>query len=98
MATQTKILGTFDDGNVEFNIDYDDVTLYITAFRCINGSTQNAYGRATRLSNGKTYERVFPPGTITVVIPTNAANRLALFLNPNGKLDGVEYHLSFPYG
>lgn len=98
MATVTRQIGSFDNGNVSFSIDYDDTTLIVLSFSCVNNSTQNAWGKATRISTGRSYEKVFLPGSITIFIPTNTAQRLELFIDPvKNALDGVDFQLMFPY-
>lgn len=86
MATVTKNLAIFDGGNVIFELDYDDVVLRLLAIRCINGSNQPAFGRATALANGRTYSRTFDANQTTEqAIPTNAANRLDITIDARGR-------------
>jgi len=98
MATITKWLGSFENGAVEFTIDIDDTTFIISAFRCVNASSQPAWGKATSIDTGRSYERVFNPGTITVVIPTNPGQRLSQYYDPvKGALTGIDFELMWPY-
>lgn len=99
MAEQTKVLGSFENGLVEFSIDYDDVTLIITAVRCINASTQSAWVKATHLETGRTYERVCAPGTIVVAVPTNPAKRMTFYYDSNKQaITGIDFEMMYPYG
>ena len=97
MATVTKLEAEYADGLVRFEYDYDDATLRLTALRCVNNTSQAAYGKATQTSNGRTHERTFGADqTTAVAIPTGAAQRLQLVLGSNGKLDGVSIETRWP--
>jgi hypothetical protein len=103
MAIQTKTLSEQQapDGQmVTFQFDYDDVDLRVRTIRCINPSASAAWAKAVLISNGRTYEHTFQPGqpnsTEELTIPTGQAQRLQLFVNANGKLDGVEWETRVP--
>jgi len=89
------------DGTVRrVSYDYDDATLFVTAVRMFNNSTDVPLpAQATVLKNGRTFSRTEPPGGPSAVefvqaIPTNAANRMELFVNAtNGRLDGVDWNI-----
>jgi hypothetical protein len=96
MAIQTRDDGAVANGTIVFQYDYDDVSLRIVAIRCINGSAAPAWGRATQinadgtLNTSRTYATTFPANQTTVInVPTGASQRLQLFVNATGKLDGV---------
>lgn len=95
MATVTKTIATCGD-NVEFQYDYDNVTFFMTAFRCINNSGGDVFGQVTKLSNGRTRGTTFPTGTTNITIGTSAAQRLALITRPDGRLDGMEFQVRCP--
>ena len=101
MATITRKVGGDGDaqrGYVEFQIDYDDRKNYLTALRCINSSTEAAWGQATLVADGRSYDMRFPAGQTTyIAIPTGAAQRLGITVDPRGRIDGVEYHFMWPY-
>ena len=100
MAIITKRLGGDGDpvrGYVVFEVDYDNVALRLTALRCINNSTEAAWGRVTKLSNGRTASRVFPANQTTVItIPTGASQRLAITIDARGRIDGCDYFFMWP--
>jgi hypothetical protein len=52
MATQTIALARFAQELVRYEVDYDDVTLLVTALRCINNSDQ---GPAPAPSSGRVW-------------------------------------------
>jgi hypothetical protein len=97
MAIITKTLGNFDNGNVVFELDYDNVNLRLTALRCINNTSQAAYGQARKTSNGRAYDMRFGPGTTVIAIPTQTATRLTITIDARGRVDGVDYQLMWPY-
>lgn len=102
MATRTRVLANFTDptdGSVcTFEYDYDDVTLRMLTFRCINNCPFPAHGWAARASNlNVNYQGTFPAHqTTTFSVGQGAANRLKMTLTSNGRLDGVEYRLEYP--
>ncbi len=97
MATVTKNLAVFDGGNVIFELDYDDVALRLLVVRCINGTAQPDFGRATSTANGRTYSRTFAANATTEqAIPTNSQNRLDITIDARGRVDGVDYQLAWP--
>lgn len=100
MATQTKKLASFQDESIVFEIEYDDVTLRISALRCINNSGQAGYGELIRQSDGLVYGQRFGAGTTFIQIPTNSqASRMTFFFSPThpGSIDGIEARFEFPY-
>ena len=103
MATQTvvKFIDTKVDGTFRrLTYDYDDGTLFLTAVRMLNTTTDLALpAKATVNANGRTFSHTEPPGGATAVefvqiVPTNAAQRMELFVNAgNGRLDGVDWQI-----
>ena len=77
--------------------DYDDVSLLVTAVRCINPTSQPLYAWVARLSNyNVNYESTFPAGQTTEFPVGNGANnRLQLSIEERG-ITGVEYRLRYP--
>lgn len=101
MATVTRQIGAWSDNtNDTFTVtmDYDDVDLRIRAFHGDNRSpTNSATVSATDLSAARTYSKVCPPNVVTdQIVPTGQAQKLQLFINAAGKLDGVEWSVQFP--
>jgi hypothetical protein len=101
IITRTVASAQAPDGQtVTFQYDYDDATLLIRTIRCINPSSSAAYSRATLLSANRTYEKTWQPGqpgnTEEISIPTGQASNLQLFVNANGKLDGVDWETRVP--
>ena len=98
MASVTKEIGSFGD-QVTFSITYDNVSNLLTALRCKNDSEQDAIGEATLVANGRSYSKIFQAHTDTnIAIPTQKATRLDITVDANGRVNGVEYHFSWPYG
>jgi hypothetical protein len=67
MATQTIALARFAQELVRYEVDYDDVTLLVTALRCINNSDQ---GPTAAPSSGRVWlindtTRDFPQGSFS---------------------------------
>jgi hypothetical protein len=77
---------------------YDDVDLRVRDFIGDNQSPTNAAQVAAHdIANDRTYNKTCPAATVTTQnVPTGAAQRLQLFVNANGKLDGVEWSVQFP--
>lgn len=97
MATVTKVFAEHGDGLVRFEYDYDDTTLRVLAVRCINNSLQPAWAKAELMDGTRSRERTFAPDQTTeVAIPTSVAQRLTLFVNAKGFLDGVSFSTSWP--
>lgn len=101
MAIITRDIGGDGDpvrGSVRFQIDYDNVRNRLTALRCINSSTEAAWGMARMVSNGRSYDLRFPPNVTTEIsIPTGANQRLDITIDSHGRVDGVEYYFMWPY-
>jgi hypothetical protein len=67
MATQTIILASFDDGRVQYTAEFDDVSLLLTALRCVNNSDQGptpapSSGRVSLINDPS---KAFPAGSGT---------------------------------
>jgi hypothetical protein len=77
--------------------DYDDVSLLVTAIRCINNTTQTCWGFVGRITNlNVNYETTFSAGQTTEIPVGNGQNtRLQLESTPRG-FTGVEYRLRYP--
>jgi hypothetical protein len=104
MATQTRSFLAYESVGVVFEYDYDDVTNYVVAFRCINNSSppQDAWGEVTvddssPRNRDRKYARVFGEGTTELTVPTNQANRVELVVGPKGNLVGCYLTLIWPY-
>jgi hypothetical protein len=100
MATVTRTIAILaDDVSGELatlEVDYDDVQLRINVVRCINPTSLGVVVVAERLSNGRTYTNTFPAGqTSAINIPSGPNDRLAVTIDARGRLDGVEYHVSW---
>ena len=89
MATQTIVLATADNARVRWEVDYDDVTNFLTNLRIINtshlGPNSGIAGSRVWLLNNPS--RIFPATaprqtaagvTETIAVPTTAALRLLL--------------------
>jgi hypothetical protein len=78
--------------------DYDDVSLLLTAIRCINNTSKPAYGWAARETNyNVNYEATFPANQTTEFPINNGVNnRLQLVIDAPGRVHGVEYRLRYP--
>lgn len=98
MATQSRVI--WDNGHPEspatVTIFWDDVTLFLTRVEIDNTQgLQPLHVSATVLKNGRTFDRTVAVGdTLNQNIPTNQANRLELFINQKGFLDGVDWSIS----
>jgi hypothetical protein len=67
MATQTIILASFDEGRVQYTAEFDDVSLLLTALRCVNNSDQGptpapSSGRVSLINDPS---KAFPAGSGT---------------------------------
>ncbi len=102
MTTQTKQLwqATDPESGLEATIsfNYDDALLRILSFTITNPTTKTLNISATSTSNGKNYSLSVSPNTNSAVITINnqnAQNRLNVTVTPSGKIDGVEYSITF---
>lgn len=103
MATQTGI--KFEDFKADGTVrrvsfTWDDQTLFLTAVMLFDNTVDIPLPvKATVIKNGRTFQRTEAPGGPTEVefvqpVPTNAASRLELFVNPdNGRLDGIDWQI-----
>lgn len=98
MAIQSRV--QWDNGNPDHpatvTIFWDDVSLLLT--RVVIDNTLGLYAlpaKATVTANGRTFNATVQPGnTLDQAIPTGAATRLQLTINPdNGRLDGVDWQI-----
>lgn len=98
-------LGSFDDNKVRFELDYDDSLVALT-FRCVNESTDNAYGLVKRIDpdtgtvDGNQWGDVCPAGeTKVIAIPQSANKRIVLIPHPSkpGKFGGFEADTRYPF-
>lgn len=93
MATVNKRIGGM--GGLTVSIDYDDANLRVLAFHIINTDSRSYTISATSNANGKNYLFTIQPNSmIDQNVPPGAANRLQLFVNANGKLDGLDWSIS----
>ena len=103
MATVNRVIfqDPHPDGGIrQLSYDYDDQTLFMTAVRMLNTTNATPFpAKATVIANGRTVSHTEPPGgagasEFVQSIPTGAANRFELFVNPgNGRLDGVDWQI-----
>lgn len=98
MATQTYTLGQQGAGLVTWQLDWDDVGLFLRAVRCINNSDQSARITATVLSNGRSASLDAPAHQTTVQnLPTGAQSRLDVsFDSTHNRLAGADYQTFWP--
>ena len=102
MATRTRSFNAYRAVGVVFQYDYDAVTNYVTAFRCINNSDQPAWGEvvvddASPRNRDRKYSRTFDANqTTTISVPTNQAARIELVVGPKGNLIGCYLNLRWP--
>jgi hypothetical protein len=101
------ILGSFNDDQVRFELDYND-SLQLTALRCYNHDPDNqtAYGAVNRLGadgqpDGLKYGGSFGPqdAAHVIVIPTTQAGRIVVAPHPSraGRFTGYAEELKFPF-
>lgn len=93
MAIVTYTISTISDTDgtqCTWQYDYDDATLRISAFRCINGTIKLGVGALIRQTDRLLYSQSFPPDTSFISIPTTPAARLQLIQLRPGRLDGVD--------
>lgn len=85
----TRTIGTFNNGLVEFQIDYD-ASNRITAVRCINNGDTDVYGEVVQDVNGRKGGATFLAHTNTSIsVPTGVAGRINISINAQGRLVGV---------
>lgn len=99
MATiQLGSVGDDGAGNplVQFELEVDSNNR-ATALRCINNSTEAAWGSLTQASSGRTVGLRFPPGTTVLAIPTTVALRIMALLDSRGRLTNIDRNIVWPY-
>jgi hypothetical protein len=92
MATRTLTMARFDGDRVRYEVDYDDVSMLVTALRCANGSAKASSGRVWLVDDptrdfpqgsfeDRTLARITPAGvTESQAVPTNQSRRLGLIV------------------
>lgn len=102
MATITYPLAEFDNGNVRFEMDYDDTLspLRIGLLRCINNSSSDLLATATLISDpSRTVSRTYGPGTTTQNVPQGAQNRLGITIEQVGsklRITNIRWQFAWP--
>lgn len=99
----TIVLGSFDDGRVSFEIDYDD-NLDVLTFRCRNDSEQNAFGILQKVDDegntvaGIQYGMEASAGEITTIALLQGAQgiRLSPATKP-GHYNGYSADMRHPF-
>jgi len=82
---------------VRFEVDYDDVTLRVSALRCVNDSGQDAYGELVRASDQAARGLTIPAGTTReVAIPQNPAAARFVFTLREGHVSGITLQSRWP--
>lgn len=79
------------------SVDYDDAALRITAIRVDNPTSRAILAIARRVNNGRVYSSTFPAGQNTFISVPNSPpqDRLGVTVDAQGRVDGVEYELSW---
>jgi hypothetical protein len=102
MATQTSTQAVIAHGDApnqttaRVETDYDDALLRILLVRCVNNTPVPVSVTATKTSNGRTVSRTFAANTTgTQNVPQGAAGRLNISIDARGRMDGVEFTISF---
>lgn len=96
----TKILGSFDNGNVRAELDWtvDGSDIVATAFRVINNTNFACYCSVTETASGRTYGQRFNANSTTErPLPTNLGQRIGGFIDARGRLDGIDFQMAWPY-
>lgn len=102
MATRTKVACEFNEGNVSWQYDWDDVTLKILQFRCTNTTAQNSRGTLTSQSTGQTVTQLVGPNNPALPspwaqnVPSAVADRFSLSVDSRGRLVGLTHNFEWP--
>lgn len=113
MAIRTKISCEFEggaaNGGVTWEYDWDDVTLKLKEFRCVNNTPHNSRGTLTSLSTGDAVSQVVGPEQPAAAdlaiysvspwkqqIATGVANRFSLTVDSRGRLVGLNHTFMYP--
>ena len=97
MATVTKVIAVLNDDvsglNATVEVDYDDVALRVSMLRVRNPTSRGVNAAAIKQSNGRLYQAIFPAGQDTeIAVPSSPpAARIAITIDTQGRLDGIEY-------
>lgn len=94
MATQTKILASFDDGACAWELDYSDTSLKLLTIRCVNTTTATAVGEFISQADPtfRQHIEVTPAQSpFSQAIPINVQNKYAIGIDAHGRLTGVDF-------
>lgn len=99
----TIVVGSFADGSVQFEADYDD-NLDVLTFRCRNESDHKAFGLIQRVNDagmpdGVQYGLEAPAGEITTIaLPQGSSQGIRLSAgNKPGKFNGYSCDMRYPF-
>ena len=94
----TRQVGSWSNGQVIAELDYDAGTNRLTGLRVINTGPDRVYAECVQISNGRKYSSVFLAGTTTVIpIPTAAGTRITqLWDAVRQRWDGVSISVVIP--
>lgn len=95
MAIITKYLGGFGE-DVVITTDYDDVTLRLTAIRCVNNTVLPVGWWIRNIATGRERTGQFQSGTTQIDIPQTPSQRMTITVDQYGRIDGMEYRLEYP--
>lgn len=98
MATQTIPLARFENGAVQFEIDYDDDLNRIISFRCVNSTRKAAWG-ALRRDGDKLEHFVRCAGQAiseATISKTDSASRVDYAKGERGFFSGCVQHYKYP--
>lgn len=92
MAIITRQIGQYENGTCTWSYDYDNGTLRLLRFRCVNDSPYATEGTVISQSTGDRYTQVVQPGTTyNQPIPPGIANRFDIGVDARGRLTGIDH-------
>lgn len=93
MATVVRNLAQFDDGKVQWSYSYNDATLRLLTFDCVNNGISQTTGTLTSQAD--------PTATVTATVqpgeelhqnvPVGVANRFDIGVDARGRLTGIDH-------
>lgn len=96
MAIIQYRLGGFRDDQAVIYMEYNDVTMRITAVVCVNNLPSPVYAAVIRNSDNLVYSRLFDPGTTRLDVPTTGQGRVDITNLGRGHWGNINIAMGYP--
>lgn len=96
MAIIQYRLGSFENEQAVVYMEYDDISMRVSAIVCVNNLPNPVYAALIRNSDRRIYTQNFPPGTTTLSIPTQGQGRVEIVNLGRGHWGNISIQMGYP--